>query len=247
MKFIREKQLGLIQFLELFPACKPPLSVLVEHLPRLLPRPYSFSSTPLPETNKIKFVYTVVETPFPGLATSWLRTLKSGDTLQIYPRLSTGFHPPEEPEKNFIMVCAGSGIGPFLGFLEHRRHLNRPEGTSCLYFGCRNKDKDFLHKEKLEKFLSDGVLSKLRLAFSRDESADGVKYVQDALEQDGDEVRKLILEGSATVYVCGDAKNLGKSVLEKFTSLLGTGDGDGAQYVQKMIQDKQYKQDLWTS
>ena len=76
------------------------------------------------------------------------------------------------------MVCAGSGIGPFLGFLEHRRQLGVKTGFTWLVFGCRNRGKDDLHKDKLLKYVQDGVLSKLSVAYSREQNEDGVKYVQ---------------------------------------------------------------------
>jgi methionine synthase reductase len=246
MKLVVEPKLGLVDFLQTFSSCQPPLSLLIENLPRLLPRYYSFSSSPSREVNKISFVYTVVDSPRPGLATSWMKTLTPGDSVQIYPRSSSGFHPPDTPDQPYIMVCAGSGLGPFLGFLEQRRALNATNSKVWLFFGCRSKDKDFLHRDKLEGYKQDGILSNLTVAFSRDDTQDGIKYVQDAVEKSGAEVSKLLLEQDAFVYVCGDAKDMGKSVYSAFSRILDTSGVDGVQYLAKMTSEKRYKQDLWT-
>ena len=246
MKLVVEPKLGLLDFLQTFSSCCPPLSLLIEHLPRLLPRYYSFSSSPTRQDKWMSFVYTVVERPRPGLATSWMRTLNPGDSLRIYPRTSSGFHPPENQTQPYIMVCAGSGLGPFLGFLEQRETLKPPNSKVWLFFGCRNKEKDFLHGEKLLRYEKDGILSNLTVAFSRDSNEHGVRYVQDALEKNGSEVGKLLLEENAVVYVCGDAKDMGKSVYNAFSRILDASGSDGAKYLLQMTSEKRYKQDLWT-
>lgn len=86
------------------------------------------------------------------------------------------------------MVGPGTGIVPFIGFLEERRHIamtdknDQKYGTAHLYFGCRRPESDFIFKDFLQNALKDGFLSYLNLAFSR---ADGEKqYVQDLLKKD---------------------------------------------------------------
>ena len=248
-------QLGSLSFIELireFVFCKPPLSLLIENLPRLLPRPYSFSSSPLADAGRLSFVYTVVDSPRPGLATSWLRRRQPDARVEIYPRVSSGFQAPTIEAASYLMVCAGSGIGPFLGFLEDRKLRQMREGKVWLVFGCRNKDKDFIHRDRLEGFVRDGFLSKLTVAFSRDEENGGVKYVQDALLSESEELRRLVHQDQAHIFVCGDAKNMGRCVNEALAAILTTtrGDGttedDGAAILKTLVAEKRYKQDLWT-
>ena len=194
----------------------------------------------------MSFVYTVVESPRPGLATSWMKTLIPGDSVRIYPRSSSGFHPPENASQPYIMVCAGSGLGPFLSFLEHRKILNLSKSKIWLFFGCRNRDKDFLHGELLLQYEKEGILSKLNVAFSRDNFKDGVKYVQDELEKNGTEVAQLLQDETALVYVCGDATDMGRSVYSAFTRILDKTGVDGDQFLAKMTTEKRYRQDLWS-
>ena len=144
------------------------------------------------------------------------------------------------------MVCAGSGIGPFLGFLKHRSSLGIKTGSVYLLFGCRDKEKDFLHRAELEKFESDGVLTKLIVSFSRDLNNGGIKYVQDLLGVHAADISRLILEEGAYLYVCGDAKNMGKGVHDKLVSVLSETGIDGKDQIKKMTMEGKYKQDLWT-
>ena len=117
------------------------------------------STSPLPQTAAdttatvpLGFVYTVVERPRPGLCTTWLHQLARGDQVHVYPRVASHFHAPDRADASFVMVCAGSGIGPFLGFLEHRKLMGVKGGFAWLVFGCRNKGRDDLHVEKLLNF-----------------------------------------------------------------------------------------------
>jgi len=246
MSIICEANICFLDILKEFTSCTPTLSLLVEHLPRLLPRPYSMSSSPLECSNQLKFIYTLVEKPRPGLCTSYLRMCKPGDSLPIYLRSGTEFRVPDATDSHYLMVCAGSGIGPFLGFLEHRKQLGVKTGFTWLVFGCRNRGKDDLHKDKLEKYVQDGVLSKLSVAYSREQNEDGVKYVQDIISKEKCEVVQLLVEDEATVFVCGDAKHMGKSVFQTFTEVVTTEERDGAQFMKQMITNNRYKQDLWT-
>jgi len=171
MQHIRGNQIGLADLLKAFPSCKPPLSLLIEHLPRLLPRPYSISSRRAHPT--LSFVYTVVETPRPGLATSWLAALQPGPgtEIRLFPRQGRNFRPPALSDY-LIMVCAGSGIGPFYGFLryweEERKVYKGPLGEAWLIFGCRSRQYDYLYEEELKELSDSGVLSRLTVCFSRD-------------------------------------------------------------------------------
>jgi len=142
-------------------------------------------------------------------------------------------------------VCAGSGIGPFLGFLEHRKNSNVKSGFAWLVFGCRNKGKDDLHIDLLNSYLKEGYLSKLSIVYSRDESADGTKYVQDVLDQKSNEVAEMITNEDASVFVCGDAKNMGKCVYDTFIKILSADGKNGGELVKNLVAEKKYKQDLW--
>jgi cytochrome P450 / NADPH-cytochrome P450 reductase len=78
-------------------------------------------------------------------------------------RINSEFHVPDDPTTPIIMVGPGTGIAPFMGFLEERKELMKKQevklGEAHLFFGCRNKDQDFLYQDRLTKYVEDGVLS----------------------------------------------------------------------------------------
>lgn len=76
----------------------------------------------------------------------------------------------------------------------------QPVGETILFFGCRHKNEDYIYDEELEKYRDEGLLTKLHVAFSRDQ--EHKVYVQHLLEQNGEEVWRILDKGGH-VYVCG--------------------------------------------
>ena len=120
-------------------------------------------------------------------------------------------------------------------------------GETHLYFGCRNKDKDFIYREELEKYVEDGVLT-LHTAFSRDQAHK--VYVTDRMRENMDDLWRLIGEKGAHVYVCGDAKMMAKDVHNIVEEVVEKGGNmsaeDAVKYVKKMEQQKRYSADVWS-
>ena len=251
LRRVREPQLSLLDLLSLLPSCRPPASLLLEQLPRLLPRPYSLSSSPLSRPGQISWLYTLVTRPRPGLTTSRLAALQPGARLSLYPRTSHGFSPPQSPGTDFVMVAAGSGLGPFLAFLSEREaRRERGEelrGQCWLVFGCRYSDGDFLQKDLILGWERSGVLSKLNVSFSR-EQLGGPKYVQDSLRLEKDSLLEWLHQRNASFYVCGDAKGMAadvkKVVGEILTEKLGA--EAGSELFQSLVRDRRYKEDIWS-
>ena len=182
-----------------------------------------------------------------GVCTGWLATLvapflqpntdvsnvDSGDALapeiRISPRATNAFHLPEDPSAPIIMVGPGTGVAPFVGFLQHREKLQEQHpdgkfGAMWLFFGCRHKDRDYLFREELRHFLKTGVLTHLKVSFSRDAAPDGeeapAKYVQDNLQRHSQQVARTLLQENGYVYVCGDAKNMAKDVNDTLIGII---------------------------
>ena len=249
---VREAQLSLMDLLALVPSCLPPVSLLIEHLPRLLPRPYSISSSPQNSCRgNLSFVFTLVDNPRPGLATSWLASASPNSSIHLYLRSSTSFYPPDNLQDGLIMVAAGSGIGPFLGFLEERKAKMEREnqsGPCWLFFGCRSQEYDFIYKDLLQEMLDAGVLTKLVVTFSREEG--GPRYVQDAMVEHGAELVQLVVDEEARLYVCGDAKGMARGVQAKLEEILvaerGHEPDESVELVKKLRQEKRYLEDVWT-
>ncbi|KAN0139896.1 hypothetical protein V8E53_002558 [Lactarius tabidus] len=162
----------------------------------------------------------------------------------VHVRRST-FRLPTNPKSPIIMIGPGTGVAPFRGFVQERVALarrsiekNGPDalndwGSIYLFYGCRRSNEDFLYKEEWPEYVKElqGKFT-LRTAFSREPpyKPDGGKiYVQDLLWEDRAQVADAILNGKGYVYICGDAKNMAKSVEETLARILGEAKGGSAE------------------
>ncbi len=105
------------------------------------------------------------------------------------------------------MIGPGTGIAPFRAFL-HERMATKASGPNWLFFGHQHHDYDFFYEDELAGMKAAGVLSRLYLAWSRDDTEKF--YVQDRMRQAGRDLWTWIAEG-AHIYVCG-AIAMGKDV-----------------------------------
>ncbi|XP_025904342.1 methionine synthase reductase [Nothoprocta perdicaria] len=283
-RFIREPNVCLLDLLHAFPSCRPSLSLLIEHLPKLQPRFYSVSSSNLFQPGKMCFVFSIVEFPayptravsWKGVCTGWLAELvgpllhtskniqdaKGGSPLTekipIFARPSCTFHLPADPSVPFMMVGPGTGISPFIGFLQHRQKLREEHkdwefGETWLFFGCRHQDRDYLFKDELRCFLESGTLTHLKVCFSRDLPAAEVappKYVQDMVRLYAKEVARILLKEGGYFYVCGDKKHMADGVSDAVVDILSTEMGADRLEAMKVLatlrEAKRYLQDVWS-
>jgi len=120
------------------------------------------------------------------------------------------------------MVGPGTGVSPFIGFLQHKACLMKQNPSVTwpewwLFFGCRHPEKDYIYRTDLEEMVANGVLNKLVAAFSR-ETAEKV-YVQHKMLEHGEAVHEMI-QRNAYIYVCGDAKGMSKGMTGAITAIL---------------------------
>ncbi|PVU97731.1 hypothetical protein BB561_000379 [Smittium simulii] len=146
--------------------------------------------------------------------------------------LSTDIKSKLEPEgtlRPIIMIGAGTGISPFIGFLEQLAYECIGQNTkpeTWMYYGTRSRTTDYLFEPQIQLYTRMGVLTKLRECFSRETNTnDGCdslsgKYVQDLIKLDTDLLIKKIIEENAIIYVCGDALGMGKGVHEAILHIL---------------------------
>ncbi|KAL0628892.1 Methionine synthase reductase [Plecturocebus cupreus] len=284
-RFVRDACACLLDLLLTFPSCQPPLSLLLEHLPKLQPRPYSCASSSLFHPGKLHFVFNIVEFLSPataevvrkGVCTGWLASLVASvlqpDTyafredsrqvlapkISICPRTTNSFHLPNDPSIPIIMVGPGTGIAPFIGFLQHREKLQEqyPDGNfgaMWLFFGCRHKDRDYLFRKELRHFLKHGILTHLKVSFSRDapvgEEEAPAKYVQDNIQLHGKQVARILLHENGCIYVCGDAKNMAKDVNDALVEIISKEVGvdklEAMKTLATLKEEKRYLQDIWS-
>ena len=189
------------------------------NLKKLSPRLYSIASSPLAYPNEVHIVINTVSYVDSsgdkkyGVASGYLSNeiRTNNDFVKLF-IIKSQFSMPEDHSANIIMVGPGTGIAPFRGFLQERSKQKRNGekiGESWLFFGDRNRATDFLFEEELMQAKKDNILSKLDLAFSRDQESK--IYVQDKIWKNREELWSWIKNG-AYIYICGNASKMAVDV-----------------------------------
>lgn len=208
----------MLDLLERFSNVDVPFSAFLTMLPQLRLRQYSISSSPLAEPGSCTITFGVIDEEsfqgdgkrFLGVASNYLSNLHEGDHIHVNVKQShQSFHLPLDiAETPLIMVCAGTGIAPFRGFVQERAlqiDAGRKVAPALLFFGCRQKGRDDLHADELFAWASKGAVD-VRFAYSRDpESSNGAKYVQDRFWADRKDVMQFF-ESGAKVFICGSGR-----------------------------------------
>jgi sulfite reductase (NADPH) flavoprotein alpha-component len=172
-------------------------------------------------------------------------TLKPGDTVPVYIQHNENFKLPTDPKMPIIMIGPGTGVAPYRSFMQEREEIGA-EGKSWLFFGDQHFVTDFLYQTEWQKWLKDGVLTKMDVAFSRD--TEQKVYVQHRMVAQSEELFEWLEQG-ATVYICGDEKNMAHDV---HTTLLDIIEKEGSmsresaeKYLSDMQQNKRYQRDVY--
>ncbi|MFD7839488.1 molybdopterin-dependent oxidoreductase [Streptomyces sp. NPDC059761] len=222
-----------------------------ERLKRLQPRLYSISSSPLVDPREVSLTVSVLRYEGPrrhhrkGVASTFLADSEPGSPVPLFVQRSAHFRPPAGPETPAVMVGPGTGIAPFMAFLEHRRALGH-HGGNWLFFGEQRRATDFYYREELEELHRHGTLSRLDLAFSRDQRAK--VYVQDRMREQGAHLWSWLQEG-AHFYVCGDASRMAKDVDRALRDIAvahgGLTEDEAAAYLKQLSAEKRYARDVY--
>jgi len=271
-KYFVDEQWTLIDLLTEFPSCKPHLSLLLEHLPRLQPRPYSIASSPLKNPKQLRIVFSVVNKKRRrGLCSGWLFSLlqnylsiegllskmeitqKKTIHVPVYLRKPSKFRLPEELDSHVIMIGPGTGSAPFLGFLEHleeRKKRNQAiSKKTSLYYGCRYKERDYIYRKQLEEYAKAGILSNIFNSFSRDFELQLPKYVQNAIESRKEDFIEELIDDSSHMFICGDALNMVKDVENTVIMLISEVKGVSKEEASSLFKELEHKgfiyKDIW--
>ncbi|WP_062231964.1 assimilatory sulfite reductase (NADPH) flavoprotein subunit [Fictibacillus sp. FJAT-27399] len=171
--------------------------------------------------------------------------LEPGHTLPVYIQHNQNFKLPANGETPIIMVGPGTGVAPFRAFMQEREETGA-EGKSWMFFGDQHFVSDFLYQTEWQKWLENGVLTKMDVAFSRD--TEEKVYVQHRLLEHSKELFHWLEEG-AVLYICGDEKNMAQDVHQ---TLIGIIENEGSmtheqaeEYVARMQQEKRYQRDVY--
>lgn len=220
-------------------------------LKRLQPRLYSISSSPLAHPTEVRLTVSVVRytndlgRDRKGVCSTYLADCADDGPVQVFVRRSPHFRPPSEATTPMVMIGPGTGVAPFIGFLEDRRARGHT-GPNWLFSGGQREATDFYYRQELEAFASTGHLDRLDLAFSRDQR--NKIYVQDRMREHGPRLWRW-LEDGAHLYVCGDATRMAEDVdraLREIVSAHGGLDTDAAAaYVGRLADDRRYVRDIY--
>jgi sulfite reductase (NADPH) flavoprotein alpha-component len=165
--------------------------------------------------------------------------------LPVFVQSTASFKLPPSPDTPIIMVGPGTGIAPFRAFLEERESC-AASGKNWLFFGDQKFASDFLYQDQITAWKKAGHLTRLDLAFSRDQ-AEKI-YVQHRMLENGDELWRW-LEAGAHFYVCGDAARMAKDVDAALHQIVQTAGGKSPEaaneYVQNLKTRKRYQRDVY--
>jgi sulfite reductase (NADPH) flavoprotein alpha-component len=245
----------LLDLLLAFPSVMPSLPGLLKSLDRLQPRLYSIASSPKAHPREVHLTVSAVrwdsnERQRTGIGSCYLADFaKPGDVVPVFVQKSHGFAPPADDAVPAIMVGPGTGIAPFRAFLEEREARGAAPGAkrggNWLFFGDQKRATDFLYEDQIADWQRRGVLSRLDLAFSRDQ-ADKV-YVQHRMRENAAELWRWLEEG-AHFYVCGDAKRMAKDVEDTLLQIAAEqgGKGSGAKaWLDGLVKAGRYQRDVY--
>ena len=224
---------------------------LVGLLRKLTPRLYSIASSQSEVDEEVHLTVGLVEyqkgdESRQGGASSFLaQRLEEGGEVKVFVENNNNFKLPQDDATPIIMIGPGTGIAPFRSFIQERDN-NDAEGNSWLFFGDRTFTQDFLYQVEWQKYLKSGALTKLDVAFSRDQQEK--VYVQDRLIEQSEQVWQWIQEG-AYLYVCGDATRMAKDVNEALITIAQEQGKQSREQAEEYINDlrkaKRYQRDVY--
>ncbi len=218
----------------------------------LLPRLYSIASSPLVYPDEVHLTIKVVdyktnEKQRYGVCSNFLchEAEEEQTEIPIYLHEELALSLPKDPATPVIMIGPGTGVAPFIGFLQERVHL-KSEGANWLFFGERTKVHDFCYGEELLA-MKEKQQVRLSLAFSRDQ--DEKVYVQHRMWEERGELWKWINEEGANLYLCGDKDRMAKDVEQVLMKIVEDKTGctrrEARLYLKELRMDGRYQKDVY--
>jgi len=242
------------EFLDLLEHCPGRLTdpqQLFKILPRLAPRLYSISSSQALHPGSVDLSVRVVRYETHGRVRLGVCSGQLGErtppggTLPIFIHSNQLFRLPADPDVRVIMVGPGTGVAPFRAYIEHKQ-AGMGRWPMWLFFGDQRETQDFLYRDEFLAWNDSGLLDRLDLAFSRDQSFK--IYVQDRIREKSAEIWRWLEEG-AYFYVCGDSKRMAPDVEAALLESIATHSGRGPEYAQEFLaamkKQKRYLRDVY--
>jgi len=247
-----------LRLVDEFPCCSLNIFEFLQVAHPLRPRYYSTSSSPRIHGDGIAHVTVSLEArsvpgmpdrTFRGMSSDYIHTLREGDRLNVFLDRADGFHLQEDVTRPMIFVSVGTGFAPMRAFLWERLAMKQ-SGVSlaeaALFNGIRSSSLDYIYRDEIERFATEGVLNHVHVATSRDRPG-GRVYVQDRIREQGALVWRL-LAADGYVYVCG-SQPMRNDVRAAFVDVVaehGSLSPEQAEaYLHKLETTTRYRPDLW--
>ncbi|WP_282109838.1 assimilatory sulfite reductase (NADPH) flavoprotein subunit [Shewanella algicola] len=246
-QFILANQLA--DLIAAYPA-KVSATQLVDMLRPLTPRLYSIASSQAEVESEVHLTVALVEDERQGHArfggaSHFLASAEEGQQVNVYVEPNNHFRLPENPETPVIMVGPGTGVAPFRAFMQQRA-ADGVSGNSWLFFGNPHFEQDFLYQVEWQQYLKNGDLSRLDVAFSRDQAHK--VYVQHRITEQAQALWQWLQDG-AHVYICGDAERMAKDVHQALVNIAveqgGLSADDAEAYFETLRSEKRYQKDVY--
>ncbi|WHS98394.1 MAG: assimilatory sulfite reductase (NADPH) [Pantoea stewartii] len=214
-------------------------------------RAYSISSSSKAHPNQVHLTIAAVRYHSGGrnrsgvCSTYLAERVRRGEKPAIFISPNKSFRVPANGNAPMIMVGPGTGIAPFRAFLQERQ-VTGAQGKNWLFFGDQHQEHDFIYREELTAWHESGLLTRLDLAFSRDQ--DKKVYVQNRMLEQGAELYAWLQEGGY-FYVCGDASRMAKDVDNALYEIVrqfgGLSSERAADYIDQLKKEKRYLRDVY--
>ena len=249
-KDIPAKRIDLVELIATYPVANAEQFIeVIKILEPIAPRLYSIASSPEAHSGEVHI--TVAKNSFRvndqtkyGLASEYLSHFAADDKLNFYIHPNNQFRLPEE-DKNIIMIGPGTGIAPFRSFIAER-DATGASGKNWLFFGDQHFTTDFLYQTEIQNWFETGVLTKVNLAFSRDQPEK--IYVQHKMLQHGAEFFEWLNAGSY-VYVCGAKEPMSVDVEQTLLQIIEQfgerSKEEAVQYLDSLKEDGRYVKDVY--
>jgi sulfite reductase (NADPH) flavoprotein alpha-component len=239
-----------VDFLIEHPSIKWTPQEFVDTLAKLTPRLYSISSSLKAHPEQVHFTIDVVHYESrgrvrKGVCSTFLAERAQNVPVPVFPNTSK-FRLPEDGNTPIIMVGPGTGVAPFRAYLQERKAVGA-KGKNWLFFGSQHRHCNYFYDDEFEQMKSDGFLTQLDLAWSRD--AAEKSYVQHKMHENADKIWKWLDAEGAHFFVCGDARRMAKDVDAALRKIIqehgGKTEDQTNEYVEKLKADKRYKRDVY--
>ena len=247
-EYLSQRQI--IDVVRQFPA-KVEAQQFIDTLRSMTPRLYSIASSQAEVEDEVHLTVALVEYDahghsHQGGASSFLSTrLDEGGEVNVFVETNDNFRLPDDGNTPVIMIGPGTGIAPFRAFMQ-QREAEEASGENWLFFGNPNYTQDFLYQTEWQRFVKDGVVNKISLAFSRDQEQK--VYVQHRMLEQGAELYQWLEQG-AYLYVCGDANHMAKDVQDALVQIViehgAKSEEQAEQYISDLRRAKRYQKDVY--